>query len=80
MSETSGPLAGLLVVSIEQAVAAPLCTVRLADAGACVIKIERPASGTQRLLLCATPEQDGGLNLEARTANGNVTMKAEAKW
>lgn len=36
------PLAGLLVVSLEQAVAAPLCTCRLADAGARVIKIERP--------------------------------------
>jgi itaconate CoA-transferase len=36
------PLSGLLVVSIEQAVAAPLCTCRLADAGARVIKIERP--------------------------------------
>ncbi len=35
-------LAGLLVVAIEQAVAAPLCTARLADAGARVIKIERP--------------------------------------
>ncbi|MBI0535160.1 CoA transferase [Roseomonas sp. KE2513] len=37
----SKPLAGLLVVSMEQAVAAPLCAVRLADAGARVIKIER---------------------------------------
>jgi len=36
------PLEGLLVVSIEQAVAAPQCTCRLADAGARVIKIERP--------------------------------------
>src|SRR5215467_15038455 len=36
------PLDGLLVVSIEQAVAAPACTSRLADAGARVIKIERP--------------------------------------
>ena len=36
------PLAGMLVVSVEQAVAAPLCTCRLADAGARVIKIERP--------------------------------------
>ena len=34
-------LAGLLVVSLEQAVAAPLCTARLADAGARVIKVER---------------------------------------
>jgi formyl-CoA transferase len=31
-----------LVVSVEQAVAAPQCTCRLADAGARVIKIERP--------------------------------------
>ncbi|MGO9787458.1 MAG: CoA transferase, partial [Stellaceae bacterium] len=37
-----GPLGGLLVVTLEQAVAAPLCSCRLADAGARVIKIERP--------------------------------------
>jgi itaconate CoA-transferase len=35
------PLAGLLVVSLEQAVAAPLATRQLADLGARVIKIER---------------------------------------
>ncbi len=35
------PLEGLLVVSVEQAVAAPLCTSRLVNAGARVIKIER---------------------------------------
>jgi itaconate CoA-transferase len=35
------PLEGLLVVSIEQALAAPLCTGRLAELGARVIKIER---------------------------------------
>jgi formyl-CoA transferase len=36
------PLEGLLIVAVEQAVAAPFCTARLADAGARVIKIERP--------------------------------------
>ena len=36
------PLDGLLVVSMEQAVAAPYCSSRLADAGARVIKLERP--------------------------------------
>ncbi len=34
-------LEGLLVVAIEQAVAAPLCTARLRDAGARIIKVER---------------------------------------
>ena len=38
---TEKPLDGLLVVSLEQAVAAPFATARLADAGARVIKIER---------------------------------------
>ncbi len=35
------PLQGLTVVTIEQALAAPLCSSRLAEAGARVIKIER---------------------------------------
>jgi itaconate CoA-transferase len=39
------PLAGLTVVSIEQAVAAPFATRQLADLGARVIKIERPDGG-----------------------------------
>ena len=48
------PLEGLLVVSVEQAVAAPMCGRRLADAGARVLKIERPegdfARGYDRLV------------------------------
>ena len=36
------PLEGLTVISVEQAVAAPFCSSRLADAGAHVIKVERP--------------------------------------
>jgi itaconate CoA-transferase len=49
------PLSGVLVVALEQAVAAPYCSSRLADAGARVIKIERPegdfARGYDRAVL-----------------------------
>src|SRR3954447_1790813 len=36
------PLEGIKVIAVEQAVAAPFCSSRLADAGADVIKVERP--------------------------------------
>src|SRR5579859_5705178 len=42
MADRTRPLEGLLAVSFEQAVAAPYCSSRLADAGARVIKVERP--------------------------------------
>ncbi|MEO1574621.1 MAG: CaiB/BaiF CoA-transferase family protein [Pseudomonadota bacterium] len=40
-ARAAGPFVGLTVVAVEQAVAAPLCTSRLAAGGARVIKIER---------------------------------------
>jgi crotonobetainyl-CoA:carnitine CoA-transferase CaiB-like acyl-CoA transferase len=45
---SAGALAGLFVVTVEQAVAAPMCTLRLADAGARVVKIERQDGDTAR--------------------------------
>lgn len=40
-----GPLEGITVVTIEQAVSAPMCTKTLADFGARVIKVENPRGG-----------------------------------
>jgi itaconate CoA-transferase len=39
------PLAGITVIALEQAVAAPFATRQLADLGARVIKVERPGGG-----------------------------------
>ena len=39
------PLRGITVVTVEQAVAAPICTRHLGDLGARVIKVENRASG-----------------------------------
>ena len=45
MSASGGPLAGITVVALEQAVSAPMCTRVLADFGARVIKVENPKGG-----------------------------------
>lgn len=44
-AKSAGPLSGITVVSLEHAIAAPLCTRHLADLGARVIKVERPEVG-----------------------------------
>ena len=63
----------LRVVALEQAVAAPLCTRRLAQAGAEIIKIERPEGDFARFYDSATPgypEPPGAL----------VTRRAPRTW
>lgn len=44
-SAENAPLAGITVVTLEQAVSAPICTRVLADFGARVIKVENPKGG-----------------------------------
>ncbi len=79
------PLEGITVVAVEQAVAAPFCTARLADAGATVIKIERPEGDFARGYDAAAKGQSSyfvWLNrgksstvIDLTTADGRATLE-----
>ncbi|MDP6785686.1 MAG: CoA transferase [Rhodospirillales bacterium] len=53
------PLSGVRVIGMEQYIAGPYCTMLLADAGAEVIKIERPGPGDPRRAMPPFVEKDG---------------------
>ena len=53
------PLEGIRVIGLEQYMAGPYCTMLLADAGAEVIKIERPQYGDPRRSMPPFVEKDG---------------------
>lgn len=48
LAEKSYPLDGVRVIALEQYIAGPFCSMWLADAGADVIKVERPGCGDPR--------------------------------
>ena len=53
------PLTGIRVIALEQYMAGPYCSMLLADAGAEVIKIERPGVGDPRRSIPPFVEKDG---------------------
>ena len=68
------PLSGIRVIGLEQYIAGPYCTMLLADAGAEVIKIERPGSGDPRRAMPPFVEGDG-----ARKAAGFMAYNRNKK-
>ena len=59
MTDSGRPLAGVRVVALEQYMSAPYCSLLLADAGAEVIKIERPGAGDPRRSIPPFVEKNG---------------------
>jgi CoA:oxalate CoA-transferase len=68
---TALPLAGLLVIDFSQFLAGPSATLRLADMGATVIKIERPVTGDSCRQLYISDLQIDGDSTLFHTINRN---------
>lgn len=65
------PLDGMLVVDFSQFLAGPLCSLKLADLGARVIKIERPVTGDLCRTLYISDTEIGGTNSLFHAINRN---------
>jgi itaconate CoA-transferase len=80
---TTAALQGVLVVALEQAVAAPLCSCRLSDAGARVIKLERPEGDFARAYDRAANGQSSyfvWLNRGKESAVVDLRLDADRDW
>ena len=65
------PLDGILVIDFSQFLSGPLCSLKLADMGARVIKIERPGQGDLCRTLYLSDTEIGGTNSLFHAINRN---------
>jgi crotonobetainyl-CoA:carnitine CoA-transferase CaiB-like acyl-CoA transferase len=65
------PLDGILVVDFSQFLSGPLCSLKLADFGARVIKVERPGTGDLCRTLYLSDTEIGGTNSLFHAINRN---------
>ena len=65
------PLDGILVIDFSQFLSGPLCSLKLADLGARVIKIERPGQGDLCRTLYLSDTEIGGTNSLFHAINRN---------
>jgi len=72
------PLTGIRVIGLEQYMSAPYCTMLLADAGAEVIKIERPGRGDPRRSIPPFVSDEQGRNVAGGFIGYNRNKKSLA--
>ena len=72
------PLTGIRVIALEQYMSAPYCTMLLADAGAEVIKIERPGKGDPRRSIPPYATDDQGRRVAGGFIGYNRNKKSMA--
>jgi formyl-CoA transferase len=72
------PLTGIRIIALEQYMSAPYCTMLLADAGAEVIKIERPGQGDPRRSIPPYATDDQGRRVAGGFIGYNRNKKSMA--
>ncbi|MGO3146753.1 MAG: CaiB/BaiF CoA transferase family protein [Leucobacter sp.] len=72
------PLEGIRVVALEQYISSPYCTMWLADAGAEVIKVERPDGGDPRRVFLPKLEGESGESVSGGFFSFNRNKKSVA--
>lgn len=68
-------LEGIRILDFGRYIAGPYCAALLADLGAEVIRIERPAGGDDRFLMPATQSGEGAMFIQANRGKKSLTLE-----